>query len=98
MQMSVERFKALHKYIWNYVIERYDYVKYPHNQIWYLKHFAIFRALESKMLDESEAAVIFSNNSRMLCASAKMCDCCPLETCATEGSPFLELTRAIGAL
>lgn len=93
MQMSIERFKELHKYIWNYVIERYDRTAYPCNQIWYLKNIAVFRALESKMLDDDEAAVIYSNNSCMLCATATSCDGCALETCTTENSPFFRAYR-----
>lgn len=92
MQMSIERVKVLHKYIWNYVIEHYDGNKYPSNQVWYLKKKAIFVALQAKMLNDAEAGVVLANNSCMLCATVRMCASCPLETCRGADSLF---SRAI---
>lgn len=92
MQMSIVRFKVLHKYIWNYVIEHYDGNKYPSNQVGYLKREAILGALQAKMLNDAEVGVLLANNSCMLCAAVRTCASCPLETCSSVNSLF---SRAI---
>lgn len=85
MQMNIERFKAVHKLIWNTVI---DNASEGECSVHFCKLRGIELAYEKGILNFSESILLIHNNSCLLCASSKSCIECPLKSCKPGGSLY----------
>ena len=90
MQMSVERFKEVHKIIWDEVIAHADEIKTHKVTVDFLKRVGIDKAYRKGLLDLDELIVIESHYNCLLCASCTSCMDCILENCRTSGSLYVK--------
>lgn len=88
MQMSIERFKDVHKLIWNTVIGHASEVRDRKESVHFLKQVGIETAYNKGMLDFDESIVIMRNNMCLLCASSTRCELCPLGDCNALSSVY----------
>ena len=88
MQMSIERFKDIHKLIWNTVIGHASEVRDRKKSVYFLKQVGIETAFNKGMLDFDESIVIMRNNRCLLCASSTRCELCPLGDCNAPSSVY----------
>ena len=88
MQMSIERFKDIHKLIWNTVIGHASEVRDRKKSVHFLKQVGIETAFNKGMLDFDESIVIMRNNRCLLCASSTRCELCPLGDCNAPSSVY----------
>lgn len=88
MQMSIERFREVHKLIWNTVIENAIEVIKGNTEVWILKGNGVDRAYNKGLLDSDEADFIRQNNNCLLCASCLICWECVLRNCGSDDSLY----------
>lgn len=81
MQMSIERFKEVHKLIWDTVISHAEDVKKGRASIHFIKWVGVKTAYERDLLDFDEVDMLEYNNRCLLCASSGECVNCPLRDC-----------------
>lgn len=93
MQMSIERFKDIHKLIWDTVIAYSQDAIEVNLDIQFLKGVGINRARAKGMLDEDEEIVIRLNNNCMLCSTFEYCKLCPLKTCSGMDSLYFKAVQ-----
>ena len=88
MQMSIERFKDVHKLIWNTVIGHASEVNSREASVYFLKQVGIETAYNKGMIEFDESIVIMRNNRCLLCASFEYCELCPLGNCNMQSSVY----------
>ena len=88
MQMSIERFKEVHKLIWNTVISHVEYVKKNTVSVGFLKRVGVNAAHDRDLLDLDEVDMLEYSNCCLLCASCGYCVNCPLKSCNTKESLY----------
>lgn len=88
MQMSRERFQAVHKLIWDTVIVHTLEVRDRKKSVYFLKGVGLDKAYEKGLLDLDETLMIDYHNRCLLCALYGFCDLCPLEYCNNKDSLF----------
>lgn len=81
MQMSIERFRDVHKLIWNTVIGHASEVNSREASVYFLKQVGIETAYNKGMIDFDESIVIMRNNRCLICAAFEHCELCPLGDC-----------------
>lgn len=92
MQMSIERFKAVHKVIWNTVISHYQEVRDGEASVHFFKDVGLNTAYAKGMLDLDELALIEQNNRCLLCALCTSCMDCILGECISANSLYKKAT------
>lgn len=91
MQMSIERFREIHKMMWDYVIAHAEDMEENRHSLYYLKGRGLDKAYYDKgLLDYDELIVIENNCNCLLCASVTTCQDCILGTCRTYDSLYRE--------
>lgn len=93
MQMSVERFREVHKLIWGMVISHADEVKKGVTSVVFLKNMGVNHAYKAGLLDSDEVDVIDVNSNCMLCSSCYTCQDCILNDCRSYNSLYKRATR-----
>ena len=93
MQMSRERFQAVHKLIWNTVISHASEVRDKKASVHFLKKVGIETAFEKGMLDFDESLLIMHRNQCLICASSDYCENCPLGDCDLHSSVYKKACR-----
>lgn len=94
MQMSIERFREVHKYIWNYVIEHATEIEAGVHSLGFFKREGLNCAYHDKgYLDFDETICIQDNFDCLLCASRMCCRDCILESCFVENSLYRRACR-----
>lgn len=88
MQMSIERFKAVHKLIWNTVIAYASEVAGEKVSVSFLKEVGLDKAYQKGLLDKDEVGLIENSNSCILCASCTSCMDCILGNCRDDDSLY----------
>lgn len=88
MQMSIERFREVHKIMWNEVIAHAEEIKTDRVTVHFLKQAGIDKAYRKGLLDLDEVIVIENNCNCLLCAACTSCMDCILENCWTSNSLF----------
>ena len=88
MQMSIERFREVHKIMWNEVIAHAEEIKTDKVTVHFLKHEGIDKAYCKGLLDLDEVIVIENNCNCLLCASCTSCMDCILGSCLPPNSLF----------
>lgn len=88
MQMSIERFRDVHKLIWNTVIGHASEVNSRKTSLYFLKQVGIETAYNKGMIDFDESIVILRNNRCLLCAAYEYCELCPLGDCNEQASVY----------
>lgn len=94
MQMSIERFRKTHKFIWNYVIAHAEDMRGGRCSLNFLKEASLNQAYcVEGLLDLDETLVIGNNFNCLLCASCMSCRDCILGSCNTESSLYKRALR-----
>ena len=93
MQMSVERFREIHKLIWNAALLHADDIKGGKRSVSEIKNAAVHKARDKGLLDEDEMNLILEHYSSMLCASCTSCMDCILGTCYALDSLYSRATK-----
>lgn len=88
MQMSIERFRDVHKLIWNTVIGHASEVSSRETSVYFLKQVGIETAYNKGMIDLDESIVIMRHNRCLLCAEFEYCELCPLGDCNMLSSAY----------
>lgn len=88
MQMSRERFQAVHNLIWSAVIAHATDIENKRASVWFLKMVGAEAAYDKGLLDYVELELIKHNNSCLLCAMSKNCETCLLGDCEYEDSLY----------
>lgn len=91
MQISVDRFIFIHKYIWNSVIEENKKLNKNYDWLVITKRKALKELLKNKVIDSDEyEKITLWYNDCILCAIYDSdCDMCPLDGCR-YGSLFMK--------
>lgn len=93
MQMSIERFRAVHKLIWYTVISHTKEVEKGKVSVYFLKAVGLSKAYEKGMLDFDELNIIRQNNNCLLCAVCTSCMDCILGNCRHVNSLYQKAAR-----
>ena len=88
MQMSRERFQAVHTLIWSTVIAHASDIENKRASVWFLKRVGADAAYEKGLLDYDELELIKRNNSCLLCAMSENCETCLLGDCMCGDSLY----------
>lgn len=89
MQMSVERFREVHKTMWNVVIAHSKEIEMGERSLFVMKKRGLRVAYQYSLLDLDELSVIEKNNCCLLCASCTSCMDCILGNCRHDKSLYL---------
>lgn len=89
MQMSIERFREIHKLIWNFVIAHAKDVEEGRCSVNFLKEVGLSNAYCKRgLLDFDEVRIISDHHSCLLCASSSSCHDCVLGSCIADNSLY----------
>ena len=88
MQMSIERFREVHKIIWNEVIAHAEEIKTGGASVHFIKQVGIDKAYKKGLLDLDEVLVIENNCNCLLCAACNSCGGCILGNCYASDSLY----------
>lgn len=87
MLMSMERFRIVHKMMWDTVISRADEIKKQGASVHLLKRGALINAYNQGLISEYELYIIEHNDNCLLCAMFT-CDFCVLDCCHMSRSLY----------
>lgn len=88
MQMSIERFREVHKIMWNEVLAHAEEIKTGKASVHFIKQVGIDKAYQKGLLDLDEVLVIENNCNCLLCASCTSCIDCILGNCRASDSLY----------
>ena len=88
MQMSIERYREVHKLIWNTVIAFSNEVKDGKISVAFFKSIGVEIAYEKGLLDLDEKEIILYRNNCLLCAAYPNCTGCPIGDCGIRDSLY----------